>query len=152
MAKETEQTTTSTVGTHETGAVEHERVAQPEINLGREREYETGMDEAWKAQMLEISSRDRNHYDRMKTNALTQDHSLNQVSLQALQNAVENANQLAKQNLQQIQRHNDIATDRQWNVDEQGYTVAEILRNETFKDAIAGAVAVAVADILNKKE
>lgn len=66
----------------------------------------------------------------------------------ALANAVFNSDSLAKQHL----AHRDIATDRQWNVDEQGYQVNEILRSETFKDAIAGAVAVAVATALKETE
>ena len=62
------------------------------------------------------------------------------LTTQALQNALETANLAGKQAV----RHADIAIDRQWNVDEQGYTVAEILRDNTFKDAVAAAVAIAV--------
>jgi hypothetical protein len=62
------------------------------------------------------------------------------LKAQAYQNAIETANMVAKQAV----RHADIAIDRQWNVDEQGFTVAEILRDNSFKDAIAAAVAIAV--------
>lgn len=72
---------------------------------------------------------------------------LNQLSVQALQNAVETANMVGKQAV----RHSDIAIDRQWNLDEQGYQAVEALRGNTYKDAIAAAVAVAVAEALNKK-
>jgi hypothetical protein len=34
-----------------------------------------------------------------------------------------------------------LAIDRQWNVDEQGYTVADILNDGKFQDAIATALA-----------
>lgn len=72
---------------------------------------------------------------------------VNNIAQQALQNAVETANMIGKQAV----RHSDIAIDRQWNVDEQGYTVNEILRSETFKDGIAAAVTAAVANALNKE-
>jgi hypothetical protein len=68
------------------------------------------------------------------------------VANQALQNAVETANMVGKQAV----RHGDVAIDRQWNVDEQGFTVAEILRGETFKDAVAAAVSIAVNEAVKK--
>ena len=81
----------------------------------------------------------RELFQRLAQNAVSHDENIQNVSLQALQNAVETANMVGKQAV----RHGDVAIDRQWNVDEQGYTVAEILRDETFKDAIAAAVAKA---------
>ena len=102
---------------------------------------EVGVDEAWKANI-------KRTYDRAEENlqtvfAETQKTlaAVNSVQLQALANMQENANALSKQML----RHSDIAADRQWNVDEQGYQVNEILRSETFRDAIAAAVAVSKA-------
>ena len=71
---------------------------------------------------------------------------LQNLATQALQNSIETANMVSKQAV----RHSDLAIDRQWNVDEQGYQVESILRADTFKDAIAGAVAVAVAEAMNK--
>ena len=50
----------------------------------------------------------------------------------------------------QAVRHGDIAIDREWNVDEQGYQVAEIL-GQPYVDAIKAAVAVAIADALKTK-
>jgi hypothetical protein len=50
----------------------------------------------------------------------------------------------------QTVRHADVAVDRQWNVDEQGYTVNEILRSDTYKEALAAAVAIAVNEIAKK--
>jgi hypothetical protein len=72
---------------------------------------------------------------------------LNNLATQALQNAVETANMVSKQAV----RHSDIAIDRQWNLDEQGYQAVEALRGNTFKDAIAAAVSAAVAEALSKK-
>jgi hypothetical protein len=82
----------------------------------------------------------------IQTGELKHRQNLDNLALQALQNAIETANMVSKQAV----RHSDIAIDRQWNVDEQGYTVAEILRDEAFKDAIAAAVSVAVAEALNR--
>ena len=169
---DTEQTTKSTVGTHETGAVEHERVAQPEINLGREREYETGKDESWFANIkrtydeylhesLDAIRKNSTYIQRVLSSAAEYDSARQNIANQALQNAVETANMVAKQTVRhtdntietanltgkQTTRHADVAIDRQWNVDEQGYTVADILRDSTFKDAIAAAVAVAVNQV-----
>lgn len=69
---------------------------------------------------------------------------LNQLSIQALQNAVETANMVGKQAV----RHGDLAIDRQWNIDEQAMITKSILRSGTYKDAVAGAVAAAVAAAL----
>lgn len=73
---------------------------------------------------------------------------LQNLATQALQNSIETANMVSKQAV----RHSDIAIDRQWNVDEQGYQVESILRADTFKEAIAGAVAVAVAEAMQKEK
>lgn len=67
---------------------------------------------------------------------------------QALQNAIETANMVGKQAV----RHAEIAIDRQWNVDEQGYQVTEILRDEQFKQAVSAAVANAVNAAWSKSE
>jgi hypothetical protein len=65
--------------------------------------------------------------------------SIRNLTTQALQNSIETANMVAKQAV----RHSDIAIDRQWNVDEQGFTVSEILRDEVFVNAVAAAAAKA---------
>lgn len=49
-------------------------------------------------------------------------------------------------------RHADIAIDRQWNVDEQGYTAEEILGNQTFKEGIRAIVVAAVTEALNNRK
>jgi len=181
MAKEeqvTGQTTTSTVGTHETGAVEHERVAQPEINLGREREYETGKDEAWfsnikrtydeyQHESLESIRRNRSYVDKVMHDAQQYDNQRQNIANQALQNAVETANMVSKQAVthtsnthetanmtgKQANRHGDIAIDRQWNVDEQGYQSLEILKTlGVDSSTLVATVAKILADMTAKKE
>ena len=62
---------------------------------------------------------------------------------QHIANTVDTANMIAKQAV----RHCDIAIDRQWNVDEQGYTVADILNDSKFQDAIGASLAKIVADM-----
>jgi len=68
---------------------------------------------------------------------------LDNLATQALQNAIETANMIAKQAV----RHGDIAIDREWNIDEQGYQVADILNDSKFQDAIAASLAKIVADM-----
>ena len=115
-----------------------------------------GQNEAWAANIkhmfdvylqeaVESIKHCRVHFDKVVTDAQQHDNTRQEISIQALQNAVETANMVSKQAV----RHSDIAIDRQWNVDEQGYTVNEILRNETFKDGIAAVVVKAVADAMN---
>lgn len=128
-----------------------------ESGAQKERSFEIGKDEAWFANVkrmfdeymdlgLESSKRNRTVVDKLLSDAQQYDNQRQNIANQALQNAVETANMVGKQAV----RHSDIAIDRQWNVDEQGYTVAEILQSNTFKDAIAGAVATAVAEVLMK--
>ena len=89
---------------------------------------------------LESIKRNRSYVDKILSDSAGYDNGARNIANQALQNAVETANMVGKQAV----RHSDIAIDREWNVDEQGYTVAEILRTNTFKEAVAAAVAIAV--------
>ena len=83
---------------------------------------------------------------RILQDAQTNSQNIQNVALQVLQNAVETANMVSKQAV----RHGDLAIDRQWNVDEQGYTVADILNDSKFQDAIATALAKITADMVAK--
>ena len=91
---------------------------------------------------LESIKRNRSYVDKVLSDAQQYDNQRQSMANQALQNAVQTANMVGKQAV----RHGDVAIDRQWNVDEQGYTAENILRDSTFKDAIAAAVAKAVQD------
>ena len=82
-------------------------------------------------------------YDAYQDLDLTHARTVNQLTAQALQNAIETANMVSKQAV----KHADLACDRQWNVDEQGYTVADILNDSKFQDAIGAALAKVVADM-----
>ena len=128
----------------------------------RERGFEIGTDEAWKAALQMIFANIKRSYDeyqqesletiriqrtavqKILSDAQQYDNQRQTIANQALQNAVETANMVGKQNV----RHSDIALDRQWNVDEQGHTVQDILQNETFQQAITAAVAGAVNEAL----
>jgi len=57
---------------------------------------------------------------------------LDNISVQALQNAVETSNMVGKQAV----RHGDLAIDRQWNIDEQAAFVKEIINDPAIEDAI----------------
>ena len=91
---------------------------------------------------LESIKRNRSYVDKVLSDSQGWDNGARNIANQALQNAVETANIVGKQ----AARHSDLAIDRQWNVDEQGFTVAEILRDETFKQAIVAAV----TEVVNK--
>jgi len=120
---------------------------------------EVGMDEAWKANI-------KGQFDiflNLQANAIKQAQqelaAINSTTIRALENSAHtmsliqaNAAETANLTAKQAVRAGDIAIDREWNVDEQGYTVAEILRDNTFKDAIAAAVSAAVNNTLASQE
>ena len=66
---------------------------------------------------------------------------LDNLATQALQNAIETANMISKQAV----KHSDIACDRIWNVDEQGYTAQAILQDEGVTDALIAKILAKMA-------
>ena len=151
---------------------DHEGGISPQQTIPNagEREFETGKDESWASsqhsqneawfanvkrtydeflqESLESIRSNRSYVAKMASDAQQFDNQRQVIANQSLQNAVETANMVGKQTV----RHADIAVDRQWNVDEQGFTVNEILRDQTFKDAIAAAVSGAVNNDLAKSK
>ena len=109
-----------------------------------EREFEIGKDEAWFANV-------KRTYDEYQDLALTtarrsqssHDQTAN-VALQALQNAVETANMVAKQALRQA----DVACDAQRSPVEAGAGNALTARAVTIDDASLKAIGAAVAAAL----
>ena len=93
---------------------------------------------------LESIRLNRTSIAKILSDAQQFDNSRQNIANQALQNAVETANMVSKQAV----RHSDLAIDRQWNIDEQGFTVEEILGNQTFKEGIRAAVVGAVNEAL----
>lgn len=138
-----------------------------------ESESEIGMSEAWavnnKHMFDAFLQRDLQGVDdsravahRANQNALTTDQQLqaallnhintmNQMTAQLMQNAIETANMSGKQAL----RHAEIAIDHQWNLEpSQGASEATVLRSVTIDDAslkaIGGMVAAAMADAVTR--
>jgi len=95
-----------------------------------------GHDEAWKLNMKRM-------YDEYQHESLEAIRRSRLMADQILQNSIETANLTSKQAV----RHAEIAIDRQWNVDEQGYTARAILSDEVFKEGIKEAVIEAVKAI-----
>ena len=132
-----------------------------------EREFEVGKDESWFAtiknehdvvfanvkrtydeyqqESLESIKVNRSYTQKVLSDAQQYDNQRQNIANQALQNAVETANMIGKQGA----RHADLAIDRQWNVDEQGYTAENILQQDTAQQAIQMA-AVAIAKEIAK--
>lgn len=122
--------------------------------VGAESEFETGSDEFWKAQSqlnainakrtydeyqhesLAHIRENRQIVDRMAQLSVDHDSQIRNISLQALQNAVESANMLSKQAV----AHRDIAIDREWNVDE----VSTLTAKSGLQADLAAAIATAV--------
>lgn len=126
-----------------------------------EREFEIGKDESWFANIkrtydeyqeesLESIKRNRSYVDKVLSDAQQSDNVRQNIANQALQNAVETANMVGKQAV----RHGDIAIDRQWNIDEQGYTAASVIdamNSPSVKQAMASVIAEILATMAEKK-
>jgi hypothetical protein len=126
-----------------------------------------GLMDAWQANLkrtydefqqvsLESVRRNRTYVDRIIGNNADHDQQVRNISIQALQNAVETSNMVGKNAVatcgvsqNQVLDHRDLGHDRAWNVDEQGYTAELILSklagSDVFKEAIEGAVAAVLA-------
>jgi hypothetical protein len=141
-----------------------------------EREFETASDEFFKNQSqvnagygnvlfanikrtydeyqqesLESIKRNRTIVDKLVSDAQQYDNQRQVIANQALQNAVETSNMVAKQAV----RHGDIAIDGQWNPVQQGagdtLTARAVSIDDVSLKAIGAVVAAAVADALTKK-
>jgi hypothetical protein len=129
-----------------------------------ERSFEIGMDEVFKTvatmtaanvkrtydefqqESLESIRRNRSYVDGVLNDAKNHSNNLNNVAIQALQNAVENANFKAKNCLdtanlinKQAAAHRDIAIDNEWGIDQNTAWLAKLLEIEPqqLKDALA---------------
>ena len=130
-AKQAAQQVAEAVGQSQRSVIDASRTAASQ-EVGSEREFEVGKDEAWFANI-------KRTYDEFQDISLIAARrsqidfdGIRNVSLQALQNAVETANMIGKQAV----AHRDIAIDREWNV------------NET--DAFATVLAAKIATELNE--
>jgi hypothetical protein len=94
---------------------------------------------------LESIKRNQRVIEQAQTQLQSNLSSINNVSLQLLQNAVENANVLGKKVAENVGKSGDVATDRIWNVDEQGYQVETII--SAIKPTLESVVAKILADM-----
>ena len=117
-----------------------------------EREFETGKDEAWFANIkrtydeyqeesLETIRANRAYVSKVLSDAAQFDNQRQVIANQALQNAVETANMVGKQAV----RHSDLNLDRQVNIDEVSQLAA---KTPVQLDALASALAAALAEKL----
>jgi len=99
-----------------------------------EREFEIGKDEAWfgnikrtydEYQDLQLTAarRSQNHYDALMAQSMRHMEELHQDA----------------------RRRTDLAVDRQWNIDEQGYTAADILQDQGVVDSIVAKILAKMA-------
>lgn len=106
---------------------------------------------------------------RSNRNAEDFDQSLRTIATQSLQSAVSLQNRVsnkaadhdarlqhyAESEVSRTVREGDLATDREWNVNEtdalSANIIASLAKNPVFQDSIAGSVAAAVAAALSKK-
>lgn len=102
------------------------------------------------AESLETQRMNRRLSEKFLADAEQFDNARQNISNQALQNAVETANMVGKQAV----RHAEIAIDNQWNPVQQGAGDAITARAVTLDDvalkAIGAAVAAAIADAMKK--
>lgn len=125
------------------GAETHERALAGEQGIlfaNKKRTY----DEYQNAD-LETIKRNQRVVEQAQNALQTNLSQINNISLQLMQHAVENANILGKKVAENVGKCGDIATDRMWNVDEQGYTVDTIIK--TLQPTLETVVAKILADM-----
>jgi HD superfamily phosphohydrolase len=87
-------------------------------------------------------------YDEYQNESLESGRRKNLIAEQALQNAVENANLIAKRTISGF----EFAENKKWNINETDFIAANALRSAVPQDAIAAAVAKAVQDAVAKAD
>jgi len=106
----------------------------------------------YQQESLESIKRNRTYVDKVLSDALQFDNQRQIIANQALANLVETGNMVGKQAV----RHSDVAIDRQWNVDEQGYTVADVVKAQgaatTTQVSLYDLIVKAVGDALSEKK
>ncbi len=106
----------------------------------------------YQQESLESIRRNRTIVDKLVSDAQQHDNARQVIANQALQNAVETANMVAKQAV----RHGDIAIDGQWNPIQQGagdtLTARAVSIDDVSLKAIGAVVATAVADTLANRK
>lgn len=159
-AKQVAQQIQEAIGQTQRSVVDASKTSRPQ-EVGSESEFETGSDEYWKfaSQINGINAKrtydeyqqesldgiriNRSLVSRLSQNAVTHDEQVQNVALQALQNAVETANMIGKQAV----AHRDIAIDREWNVDEVSTLTAKSgAQADAFVTLLADAIAARIGE------
>lgn len=146
MQSQTTTTGATTVARNVEDVGETERFATEQVDRSgiifsnQKRTYDEYQQES-----LESIKRNRSYVDKILSDAHGYDMNARNIANQALQNAVETANMVGKQAV----RHGDVAIDRQWNVDEQGYQVDAII--SALKPTLETVVAKILADMAGSK-
>ena len=127
-AKQAAQQIAEAVGQSQRSVIDASRTARSQ-EIGAEGEFETGMDEFFKFASSVNALNAKRTYDeyqheslsqiretreiveRIAQNAVTHDQNINNIALQALQNAVLTADMIGKQAV----AHRDIAIEHEWN-------------------------------------
>lgn len=94
---------------------------------------------------LDTIKRNQRVVEQAQTQLQTNLSQINQLTVQLMQHAIENANILGKKVAENVGKSGDIATDRMWNVDEQGYTVDTIIK--TLQPTLETVVAKILANM-----
>lgn len=145
-----------------------------------EQAFEVGGDESWKARIARTYDYNENLVQSVFTQHQQALAAMQTTVQQSANNLVENANLAAKKMLElastssvdsqttkylatmgvlkntnldnlQASTHRDIAFDRQWNIDEQGQLVKQVLDNDDFISELKTIVTNAVASYVGKK-
>jgi hypothetical protein len=125
------------------------------MHTDSERGYEVGKDEAWfanikrtydeyQSESLESIRRNRSHVDQVLSDAQKHKNNVDNVALQALQNAVETANMVGKNAM----RHSEVAADANWSEVEAGAANVMTARAVTIDDASLKAIGASIAAVI----
>jgi len=131
------------------GKTHHTRsTGETDMGEGKEREFETGMDEVFKFISEMVAANMKRTYDEYQD-----------IALASARRSQSNYDSIMAQSLrhmeelhQDARRHGDLAHDRQWNIDEQGYTAQKIIaamQDPAIIAAMAAAVAKAMTDMVS---
>lgn len=93
---------------------------------------------------LESVRHNRQHFDKVVSDAQNHTNSVNAITLQNMQNAVETHNLCAKRGLD----HWDVAVDNHWNPIQQGVGDATTVKSSHLDEAVRKAVDAAMSAII----
>ena len=109
-----------------TGTAQRRTVSATDfLHTGQKNDSDIGTEEGFANFNLEAARRDRYHFDQAAFASATHRDNMNAATLRI----AETASAHDRDNNQQVTRHNDLAIDRQWNIDEQAAVFARIIKD-----------------------